>query len=187
MKIQTANNIGSIKAQALKAMYPEKLKIAVGMATCGLATGANNIYKIIAKSIAEKRMDATLTKTGCLGFCQMEPLVDVFLPGMPRLTYAEMDEKKVNNLIDSLSRSEVSIDALMCKFEKEELIISGRSKSYDLSKASANLKNVPLYQELPFFSKQKKIALRNCGFIDPDSIEEYIGRGGYSSIFGIIN
>lgn len=187
MKIQTANNIKSIKDQGLKSIYPEKLKIAVGMATCGLATGAKKIYDQVSKLIEEKKLDIILKKTGCLGYCQKEPLMDVYIPGLPRLTYSEMTEERVNNLIASLGRDEINIEGLMCKFEEEELISSGRSKRYSLFNVPDNLKNIPLYQELPFFSKQKKIALRNCGYIDPDSIKEYIGRGGYGSIFKILN
>lgn len=187
MKIQTKRDISSIKDKGLKSIYPEKIKIAVGMATCGTATGAKNIFEVTKKLIKGKKLDIILTKTGCLGYCQKEPLMDVLIPGLPRLTYAEMTEERVGNLIDSLSRDEINTDGLMCKFEKEELIINGKSKKYDLFKVPDNLISTPHYHELPFFSKQKKIVLRNCGFIDPDSIEEYIGRGGYSSIFKTIN
>ena len=44
----------------------------------------------------------------------------------------------------------------------------------------------PAYQELPFFKKQRKIALRNCGFINPEIIEEYIGRGGYKALYQVL-
>jgi len=186
MKIKTLNDIKLVKKQGLKSIYTDKLKIVVGMATCGLATGAKKVYDAISNLIEEKNLDAVLAKTGCLGYCQKEPLVDILQPGMPRLTYAEMTEDKANQLIESLIRNKISTDGLMCKFEEEELLIEGRSKHYDLSKLNNYLKDVPLYQEIPFFAKQKKVVLRNCGFIDPNSIEEYIARGGYSSIYRVV-
>ena len=186
MKIRTLNDIESIKKQGLSSIYPDKLKIVVGMATCGLATGAQKVYDAMSDLLEGKKLDAILAKTGCLGYCQKEPLVDVLQPGMPRLTYAEMTAEKALQLVESLIRGEIKTDGLMCKSEEEELLIDGLSRCYDLSKLNGHLQDVPLYQEVPFFAKQKKVALRNCGFIDPDSIEEYIARGGYSSLFRVL-
>ena len=47
--------------------------------------------------------------------------------------------------------------------------------------------DVPLYEEIPFYSKQKRITLRNCGIIDPESIEEYIARGGYEALAKVLD
>ncbi|MGB3480094.1 MAG: FAD-dependent oxidoreductase [bacterium] len=183
MKIKKLAELEVIKGKGMKLIYPDKLKISVGMATCGLATGAQEVYDEIENSIQENKLDAILTKTGCLGFCQKEPLVDVYVPGSPRLTYCEMTSDKARELMISIRNKEFRDEYLLCKFE-EEFLLDESIKKYG---SNGNLNGISSYQEVPFFAKQKKIALRNCGFINPDSIEEYIARGGYRSLYKVLS
>ena len=53
----------------------------VGMATCGISAGADKVCKALEEKLPNSRLDAVLEKTGCIGFCQREPLVDVVYPG----------------------------------------------------------------------------------------------------------
>jgi NADH:ubiquinone oxidoreductase subunit F (NADH-binding) len=66
--------------------------------------------------------------------------------------------------------------------EREDWIVDGKAKDYSILRAPSGVDGTPLYHQIPFYGKQLKIALRNCGFIDPDSIEEYVARGGYFSL-----
>ena len=178
-KISSLEDLNKVKEEGLKRLYPEKTKIMVGMATCGLATGAGKVYAALAEQIAKRKADVILSKTGCLGFCQQEPLLDVILPGGPRLTYARMTPEKAKELVDDLTSFPPKPEWIMSRMEEEEEVITSSSRKH---KGLPNPGRIPTYQEHPFFAKQKKLVLRNCGFIDPDSIEEYIGRGGYISI-----
>ena len=187
MKIKTLDDLGSLKKQGLSSIYPHSLKFSVGMATCGLATGAKKVYDAIQVFLEENRSDAKLTISGCLGFCQKEPLVDVYQPGMPRLTYGEMTPESVRGLLENTVGGRIEKERLLCKFEREEILLEDRVWEYDLSKMDGNLQEVSSYQELPFFLKQKKFVLRNCGFINPDSIKEYIARGGYRALYKALN
>jgi NADH:ubiquinone oxidoreductase subunit F (NADH-binding)/(2Fe-2S) ferredoxin len=157
------------------------------MATCGLATGAKKVYDTIQHLLEGNGSDAILTKSGCLGFCQKEPLVDIYEPGMPRLTYGEMTPESTRELLENIIGGRISKDHLLCKFEKEVLLLEDQIREYDLTKMDGNLEEILLYEELPFFSKQKKFVLRNCGFINPDSLDEYIARGGYRALFKALN
>lgn len=168
--------------KGLKSMYPEKIRIAVGMATCGLATGAQVVYDEFQRAIKEKGLDVILAKTGCLGFCQREPLVDLYMPGMPRLTFAEMDVSKAGDLIDILKEGSFPVENLLCKYD-EEILLDDRFIEYKSADDKKGMLDIPLYKEIPFFAKQKKIALRNCGYIDPGSLEEYIARFGYKALY----
>jgi len=185
MKINNLDGLEQVKKKGLKLIYPDKLKISVGMATCGTATGAQEVYDELKIGIEKEKLDATLTKTGCLGFCQEEPLVDVFIPGLPKLTYKEMTTDKIKELVKALKLGQLKEEYLLCKFE-EDILLDEVIKKYDASKSNDNLNSIPSYNEVPFFKKQRKIALRNCGFINPDSIEEYIARGGYSALHNIL-
>jgi NADH:ubiquinone oxidoreductase subunit F (NADH-binding)/NAD-dependent dihydropyrimidine dehydrogenase PreA subunit/(2Fe-2S) ferredoxin len=183
MRIKTLEDLEKIGEEGLKSLHPDRVKISVGMATCGLATGANEVYEAIEKTVTEKKLDILLAKTGCLGFCQKEPIVDILAPGMPKLIYMQMTPEKAVEVIDAIARNEVKRDYLLCKIEEEELIIEGSARKYDISTPNDDLTDITTYQEVPFFAKQRKIVLRNCGFINPESIEEYIARGGYKSLY----
>ena len=80
MRINTLDDLQAVKAEGVKLTYPEKIKIMVGMATCGISAGGDKVYPALAKKIAELGLDGALEMTGCIGFCQREPLVDVVYP-----------------------------------------------------------------------------------------------------------
>ena len=104
MSTKSMNALEQLGEAGLQSMYPGKVKIAVGMATCGLATGAQDVFDQLEKSIAGTNLDAVLSRTGCLGFCQREPLVDVYIPGKPRLTFADMTAPRAVELVDALKQ-----------------------------------------------------------------------------------
>ncbi len=173
-----------IQSKGQEILYPDKPRIAISMATCGLAAGAGKIYEVIKKEVKDQNLDWIVTETGCIGFCQIEPLLYFHFPGKPKLFYGNLTEKKARELIKALAAGDIKQDWILWKIEDEESIIN--EEKYHLGK-NENLKDVPLYKDYPFFAKQLKIALRNCGFIDPNSIDEYVARGGYSSFYKVIN
>ncbi len=179
MTVREIEDLNLLKEHGLRSMYPGRVKIAVGMATCGLATGAQEVYDEARSVIAAHRLDVILGRTGCIGFCQKEPIVDVTIPGMPRVVYKEMTAKKMREIIPSLADRKHRNDYALCKLEREIIL----DEEFPVGKANGELAGIPSYGEgVPFFAKQKKIALRNCGFINPESVEEYVARGGYYSL-----
>jgi NADP-reducing hydrogenase subunit HndB len=76
-------------------------EIIVGMGTCGIAAGARETWEEIHKSIAEFGIGAevTMRKTGCMGLCQVEPTVEVAVPGMPRVIYGKMNAEAAKRLV----------------------------------------------------------------------------------------
>ncbi len=169
--IKTIKDLDILKKKGEALLSPDKVKVAVGMATCGLATGGGEVYDGIKSALRETGADVILAKTGCLGFCQMEPIVDVWAPGMPRLTYKQMTPRKVKEVIAALSSGEIKKEYLLCKSDS----------------SGSGLDNVPAYDDVPFFAKQERIVLRNCGSIDPDSIEEYVASDGYYSLHKVLS
>lgn len=183
MRIKTLEELEEIGKEGLKSLYPDRVKISVGMATCGLAIGADEVYEAVEEVIRERKLNILLVKTGCLGFCQKEPIMDVLAPGMPRLIYMQMTPERAVKVVEAIARNEVRRDYLLCKLEEEELMIDGSIRRYELSASNNKLEDIPTYQQVPFFAKQMRIVLRNCGFINPESMEEYIARGGYRSLY----
>jgi NADH-quinone oxidoreductase subunit F len=181
MSAEAANTLERLAEKGLQSMYPSRIKIAVGMATCGLATGAQDVFDALEKAIAGTDLDAVLSRTGCLGFCQREPLVDVYVPGKPRLTFADMTPARAIELVDALKQGTFPREYALC-WHDVEMLLGRQFKQYEQSSGGAALSDIPLYRQVPFFAKQYKIALRNCGYIDPGSLEEYAARSGYASL-----
>lgn len=186
MKIRTKDDLEKIREKGLKALYPKKTKVSVGMATCGLSTGAGKVYEAIQKLVEKERLPIQVNQTGCIGFCQKEPVVDIFEPGKPRVFYQEVTSEKATRFILEWAENRVVKDWVFCKMEGEDLIAENRSLEYPLQKIPEGIDGTPHYHQVPFYNKQLKIALRNCGLINPDRIEEYIARGGYFSLYKAI-
>jgi NADH:ubiquinone oxidoreductase subunit F (NADH-binding)/(2Fe-2S) ferredoxin/Pyruvate/2-oxoacid:ferredoxin oxidoreductase delta subunit len=127
-----------------------------------------------------------LEKTGCIGFCQREPLVDVVYPKKLRLSYQAMTPEKAQALVEALAKGDVYPDHLLCRIDQEDFLVEGETRPYANPHPPSLAVEVPRYAELPFFGKQVKIALRNCGFIHPERIKEYIARGGYKALYKVL-
>jgi NADH:ubiquinone oxidoreductase subunit F (NADH-binding)/(2Fe-2S) ferredoxin/ferredoxin len=175
--VKTFNDIKELKARGERTISPAKIKITVGMATCGTATGGAQVLAKIKEEVKKQGLDADITVTGCLGYCQCEPLVDVRIPGKWRVLFGEMNAKKASGLVSSLVSGELKKEWALCRIEE-----NGKS-----GKKVPEVSDIPLYEDIPFWHKQRKVALRNCGFINPDSIEEYIAKGGYHSLWKVLH
>jgi len=182
MKIHDKIDLEKIREEGLKKLFPKETKISVGMATCGLSTGADKVYETLLKEVGRLKLPLQVRQTGCIGFCQREPVVDILTPGRPRIFYQEVTPEKALELVRRWNKEEVVKDWLFFKMEGEEWIGEDKWFDYSIQTDLKGLDGTPSYQQVPFYQKQLKIALRNCGFINPDHIEEYIARGGYFAL-----
>lgn len=82
--IRTEDDLARLGKLGTSTLYPDRLKILVGSASCGIAAGAREVEAAAVEAIEQLGLDATVSRTGCIGFCQQEPLVDLLLPGGPR-------------------------------------------------------------------------------------------------------
>ena len=181
--IATRDDLEQAGEQGKLSLYPPRTKITVGMATCGIASGAEAVYEALTAEVQKSDLDATVTWTGCIGFCQREPLVDVLEPGQPRITHGDMLPEKARQLVADLATGKGfhKQDAIY-RTEEDELVITDESFPLRVDKTSDGYGKIPAFKEHPFFRKQKRIILRNCGVIDPENIQEYIARGGYLAL-----
>ena len=85
--------------------------------------------------------------------------------------------------MEAIKADQIYPENLLCRIDQEELVVDGKLKVYADSHPVELSVEVPKYEEVPFFKKQVKIALRNCGYINPERIEESIGRGGYQALY----
>ena len=76
-------------------------RIVVGMATCGIASGARPVLNELVKQVSDRKLDTVaVTQTGCIGLCQYEPIVEVYKPGEEKVTYVKMTPAKAVEVHD---------------------------------------------------------------------------------------
>lgn len=135
------------------------MKVVVGQGSCGIATGAKKTSNEFQRIVAEKNLtNVVIDKTGCIGTCYLEPIVDVYNDeGSLEARYVKCTTDKVEKIV-------------------EEHLIGGKPVEEYV---------IPAEDEA-FLSQQQRIVLRNCGQINPEKIDEYIAVGGYEAARKVI-
>ncbi len=131
-------------------------EIKVGLGTCGISAGGEAVYNEIKQEVESLHLDVEVKETGCMGMCYDEVLVEV-VDDAKKYLYAHVDAEKARTIV------------------REHLIEKKPVKDWIV-------KSNDVIIEDNFLEKQERIVLRNCGVIDPTSIEEYIERNGYDGI-----
>jgi NADH:ubiquinone oxidoreductase subunit F (NADH-binding)/NAD-dependent dihydropyrimidine dehydrogenase PreA subunit/(2Fe-2S) ferredoxin len=183
MKIESFEDLQAVREEGLKSLYPDKTKVSIGMATCGLATGAGKIWEALQQEVDRDGHDIVLAKVGCIGLCQEEPIVDVLRPGKPRIFYKEMTPEKAMELLAALKGGDTKDDWALGAMEEDSFLVENTGRK--LSTGDSR-NGICFIEDLDFYKKQYKIALRNCGFIDPENVTEYIAKGGYLGLLKVL-
>ena len=126
------------------------------------SSGSPKIIEKLEKELAEKGLTdkVQIVKTGCFGLCELGPIMIVYPEGA---FYSRVDIDEIPRIID-------------------EHIIGGKPVKEFLYDETVDGDNIKSLDETSFYKKQKRIALRNCGVINPEDINEYIGRDGYKAL-----
>jgi len=159
------------KLSLLKKEKIEKPVIYIGAGTCGLGAGAEKTKIAVEKFVTQNGIDVQIIETGCIGLCSSEPIVDIQIPGFNRVSFENVTEEKVENILTSIFKLE---------FPKVNTL--GQYKSVN----GKIWEGIPYFNDHFFFKPQTRIVLKNCGIIDPVSIDEYIANGGYKSYLKVI-
>ncbi len=78
----------------------EATRVVIGMATCGIAAGARPVMLSFMDEIQKRGLQhVTVSQTGCIGMCRLEPMVDVIMPGQEKVTYVHMTPEKVGRVV----------------------------------------------------------------------------------------
>ena len=78
----------------------ENIRVVIGMATCGIAAGARPVMLAFMEEVEKRGMrNVTVSQTGCIGMCRLEPMVDVYLPGKEKVTYVHMKPEMVSRVV----------------------------------------------------------------------------------------
>ncbi len=78
------------------------IRVVVGMATCGIAAGARPVLNTLVEEVNKEGLTdkVTVSQTGCIGICQMEPIVEVFEAGKDKVTYVKMTSEKAKRVVE---------------------------------------------------------------------------------------
>lgn len=133
------------------------MEIKVGLGTCGISAGGSAVYEELEKELKNNQLvDVVLKETGCMGMCYEEVLVEVINNGDKTL-YAKVTKDRVSRIVS------------------EHVINQQPVKEWIVETDQDNL-------DEDFLENQHRIVLRNCGLINPASIDEYIEQQGYEAI-----
>jgi NADH:ubiquinone oxidoreductase subunit F (NADH-binding)/(2Fe-2S) ferredoxin len=179
MRTASAADLDLLRKQGEADLYPVKPTITVGMATCGLAAGGQKVYEALEKRLLQRDCWAVLKKTGCIGYCQQEPMVDVRLPGRGRVMFTRMNQARARALVDQLAQGNLPVEQAWAVIDDDELLLEDRVERYP---RLPEWESIPAFNQQPFFASQRKIVLRNAGTINPESLAEYTARGGYTAL-----
>jgi NADH-quinone oxidoreductase subunit F len=135
-------------------------KVIVGMSTCGLSAGAQQVYDRLSELLGEHPGSFDLARTGCISMCYREPIVEIRENGN-RIFYGDVTPE----LAGEIHEKHIEGGAIL----EEHVVLRIDEKG---AKGA----------EEQFYGLQERIVLRNCGGIDPESIEEYEAVGGYEGL-----
>jgi NADH:ubiquinone oxidoreductase subunit F (NADH-binding)/(2Fe-2S) ferredoxin len=176
--IKNTADLDRAAAVGSASLRPGRLKIIIGSASCGVAVGARDVEAAAIQTVDRLGIDAVVCRTGCIGFCSREPLLDMVLPNGPRLSYGEMTPEKTRRLLEVYAANgDVKAETALGMFISDEYVLTGEVHSH--FEHNNGLSKIPEWSKLDFFSRQKKVILRNCGLIDPMVMEETAARGTY--------
>ncbi|MGB4178073.1 MAG: NAD(P)H-dependent oxidoreductase subunit E, partial [Halanaerobiales bacterium] len=127
-----------------------------------VSSGAGKLKEKLTAELEERGLqkEIKVVDTGCHGFCEKGPIVIVYPEGV---FYCQVTEDDINDIV-------------------EEHLLKGRIVERLLYKEPLTEESIPSYNDIDFYKKQKRIALANCGRINPESINEYIAVGGYEAL-----
>lgn len=135
-----------------------KHTVIVGMSTCNVAAGANLVYELCRKELRSD--EAELKRTGCFGMCHKEPQVRVVDENGDSYLYSGVTELRMQKIIAEHVRGGAPVKRWVTDFTQ------GNDKT--------------------LFEKQARIVLRNCGLIDPESLDDYLKTGGYQALRAVL-
>ncbi|MEN6616017.1 MAG: NADH-ubiquinone oxidoreductase-F iron-sulfur binding region domain-containing protein [Syntrophorhabdus sp.] len=157
-----AKKIDSAKSKWEKLGDNKEPIIYVGAASCGRAAGALDLKEGISEFLKENKKTARVIEVGCIGPCYLEPLIDVKMPGEPRVSYNNVNAKMLGMLL------------------KSHLIDGKPHQKMALGHfGDGDYQGIPRFYDLPMLKPQVRIVLRNCGLIDPEEIDQYLAVDGY--------
>lgn len=116
-KITSANELQYLRQQGREKAREENsngiVQVRVALATCGVASGAKDIYDFLKDELVKRNIEANVLQTGCMGYCYAEPTVEVQLPGYPPIIFGDVNQEKADRIIEKYIRNRELVDGII--------------------------------------------------------------------------
>ena len=151
-----------IEVKAQEAIEHKKRAVMVCGGTGCTSSGSRRVIERLNEEIKKQGLeeDVSVVMTGCFGLCALGPIMIVYPEGA---FYSRVNEDEIPEIV-------------------EQHLLHGKVDTKYLYSETVKGNTVLPLQDTPFYKKQKRVALHNCGMINPEKIEEYIGTGGYEAL-----
>ncbi|MFY9139796.1 MAG: NADH-quinone oxidoreductase subunit NuoF [Thermacetogeniaceae bacterium] len=136
------------------------MKIRIGLGSCGIAAGALKVKEVVEAEIQKRGLSIELKDTGCIGMCHAEPLLDLIDDQGRVFTYGYVTPEAVVKIFDEHITGQSPV---------EQYLLAAPEKDYS------------------FMEGQKRVALRNCGIINPENLQDYVDQGGYQALKRVVS
>ncbi len=138
-------------------------RVVVGFSTCGIAAGAADTYRALEQKVPALSAAAAIGKTGCIGMCYQEPLVEIRQDDGTRYLYGRVTAERIDRLLHEHVEQGTPV--------AEWLVWTSDGGGTDRA----------------YLDRQTRIVLRNCGLIDPESVDDYLAVGGYEALEAVLS
>ncbi len=169
MHLETTKQLEDFRLQVLEKQAKIKWRVLVCLGPGCLAGGSDEILHGLASAVAEAGLKdvsvESVKQTGCQGFCARGPLVTLEPSG---IQYGPVKKIHIKDIVEKTLKNGQVIEKLIYHDPEDKT------------------KTATKYHDIPFYSRQEKISLRNVGKIDFDSIEDYIASGGYAALSKVL-
>ncbi len=147
--------------------------VRIGSALCGQAAGCDAVVEAVDDALSATGAVAQVSRVGCIGLCYAEPLLDVQLPGGPRVFYGNVTPESAAEIVREHVAGGVPAERLALGYLK------GSEGAIAPPALPGTLQDLDFH---PLRAVETKIALRNAGNIDPSDIYQYVANGGYHAL-----
>lgn len=158
------------KAESQSGYFKDSNSVKIFIASQPDKTIGHTIVEAFQEGVKRKDIDVKIITTGSFGFYDIEPIVLIAKPDAPYILYKNADPTIAHELID---------DYLMGNNPRPDLAF--------FSIGQDKIEHIPSADDLPLFNPENRIVLRNCGYLDPENIDHYILRGGYTGLSTVLS
>ena len=166
-KLRTRAELEDLRTKILGRREPNRTCIVTSVGTCGLACGAAEVAEAISSTLRDLGLKDSIDvrTTGCHGFCQIEPVVVIY---PDRILYQHVKPEDIPEIVS-------------------ETVVRGKIIDRLLYQDPATGQKFIHEQDIPFYSKQRRLLLDNNRLINPESIDDYLAVGGYSALAKVLS
>ncbi|WP_277998710.1 NADH-quinone oxidoreductase subunit NuoF [Moorella sulfitireducens (nom. illeg.)] len=145
----------------------DRPSLTVGMSTCGQAAGGARVMAALEEEAGRLGLQVDINQTSCIGMCYAEPVVEVALPGKPRVFYGHVTPERVPVLIEKhVVQGEPVREWALVQVEDGTVPYDG----------------IPVMGTSPYYGCQVRVVTSRLGLTDPESLDAYVATGGYEAL-----